>query len=365
MKIDIFKYARPVLRKLDPERAHDLTMLALKSGLYRRQDAPDDPRLEQNIWGLKFGNPVGIAAGFDKNAYVAKSLFRIGFGFVEVGTVTPKPQKGNEKPRIFRLNRDRAVINRLGFNSQGHEIVYNHLSTQTFDSVLGVNIGANKDSQNRNEDYVEGLHKFVGVADYFTINISSPNTPGLRDLQKPRELTALLDWLIAARGALMESGEKWCPLLVKIAPDLNDNELDAIVRCLIEQSIDGIIVSNTTTARNGLMDHQYANEVGGLSGRPLFRRSTQMLAKVYQMCEGTIPLIGVGGIDSGETALAKFEAGASLVQLYTGLVFYGPKLIQSIKTRLIREVEQGGILNISEIVGTKSAQWASGEQHWD
>lgn len=359
--IDIFQIARPVLRKLDPEQAHSLTLLALKSGLYQRQATPEDPRLEQNIWGLKFSNPVGIAAGFDKNAYVVTSLFRIGFGFVEVGTVTPKPQAGNKKPRIFRLNRDRAVINRLGFNSRGHESVHRSLSSRSFDNVLGVNIGANKDSKNRNEDYVEGLQKFVGVADYFTINISSPNTPGLRDLQKPRELTALLGWMVAARGALMESGGKWCPLLVKLAPDLSDEELEAIVQCILEHGIDGIIVSNTTTARNGLMDQHCSEEVGGLSGRPLFHRSTQMLARVFQICEGRIPLVGVGGIESGETALAKIEAGASLVQLYTGLVFNGPRLIQSIKAKLTREIDQGSFSNINEIIGSKSAQWASGE----
>ena len=359
MSFDLFKFAKPVLHKLDAEQAHRLTLLSLKVGLYPRQAEGDDARLGQIIWGLSFPNPLGIAAGFDKDATVVTSLSNMGLGFVEVGTVTPRPQPGNPKPRIFRLELDRAVINRLGFNSSGHQAVFDHLKVQKIPIVLGVNVGANKDSTNRAEDYVEGLQKFIEFADYFTINVSSPNTPGLRDLQKPKELTALLSWLIAARGGLMEAGHKWCPLLVKLAPDMDLGELEQTVECLLEHDIDGIIISNTTTSREGLSDPVLAGESGGLSGRPLFQKSTEMLARVYLMTKGKIPLIGVGGIESGETALAKIEAGASLLQLYTGLIYSGPKLVESIKKRLLEEAEREKLRDLRPLIGSKAEHWAA------
>ncbi len=354
--------SRNMLQKLDPERAHAVTLWALERGLYPRQRRPDDIRLAQKIWGIQFRNPIGIAAGFDKNGRVSRQLNKMGFGFVEVGTVTPQAQAGNQPPRIFRLPDDHAVINRLGFNNQGHDAVQQRLKALPKSGVLGVNLGANKDSRNRTEDYVDGLGAFIEVADYFTVNISSPNTPGLRDLQMPEHLNALLSWLIAARGALMEAGQKWCPILIKLSPDIAEDELGSIIECLLANNIDGIIVSNTTLARTGIRNITLSREEGGLSGRPLFIRSTQLLAQIHLMTEGTIPLIGVGGIDSGDTALAKIQAGASLIQLYTGLIYKGPALIKAIKKRLLAHIKEKNYDGISEVVGEKVKDWAAIER---
>ena len=274
-----------------------------------------------------------MAAGFDKNARVWKPLLATGFGFVEVGTLTPKPQSGNTSPRIFRSAADGAIINRLGFNNEGQEAALPRLAGRR-QGIVGVNIGAGRDSQDRIGDYVSGLQRMSAVADYLTINISSPNTPGLRDLQAPDALNALLTRVQAARLAQ----EKATPLLVKLAPDIADADLPEIVRIVEAHGVDGIVVSNTTLARDGLSDESFAAQSGGLSGRPLFTRSTRMLAKIYRLTEGELPLVGVGGIDSGATALAKIEAGASLLQLYTGLVFEGPKLIGGIKQALVEAI---------------------------
>ena len=278
--------------------------------------------LRKRLWGLKFRNPLGMAAGFDKDARVWAPLLATGFGFVEVGTLTPKAQDGNPSPRIFRSARDAAIINRLGFNNEGQAAALPRLLARR-SGVVGVNIGAGRDSEDRIGDYVSGIATMSAVADYLTINISSPNTPGLRDLQAPEVLAALLGRVQEARG----KAEKRPPLLVKLAPDIADADLPAIVGVIEANGVDGIVVSNTTLARDGLKDRSFAAESGGLSGRPLFVRATRMLARIYQLTEGRLPLIGVGGIDSGAAALAKIEAGASLLQLYTGLVFEGPKLI--------------------------------------
>lgn len=357
----VFRLARPLLNLFGPETAHELTLRMLEKGLYRRRSRPDDLRLHQEIWNLRFRNPIGIAAGFDKNGRVPDALIDLGFGFAEIGTVTPEPQFGNPRPRIFRLPEDHAVINRLGFNNEGRVGVHTRLEKRSRTGVLGVNIGANKDSKNRTEDYVDGLGAFTDVADYFTVNISSPNTPGLRGLQDPEHLNALLSWLLAARGALMEAGEHWRPILVKLSPDIADEDLPAVVGCLVENEIEGIVVSNTTIAREGLTESKYADEEGGLSGRPLFKMSTRMLARIYRMTEGKVPLIGVGGIDSGETALAKIEAGASLVQLYTGLICEGPSLVTRIKRKLISHMDAHGYTDISECIGQKAELWAEND----
>lgn len=351
--------ARPALLALEPEKAHELTLRSLEKGLFPR-GGQNDPRLEQTVWGLKFANPLGMAAGFDKNGRVIGPLFRMGFGFCEAGTVTPLPQDGNPQPRVFRLIKDRAVINRLGFNNEGHDALATRLLTRSHDGVLCVNIGANKDSADRVQDYVTGLKRFYEAADFFTINISSPNTPGLRDLQAPEELDALLSKLMQTRSKLMDEDDAaYRPIAVKLAPDIEDEALPAIIERLMSHKVDSIIISNTTLSRTGLEDTSSAGEAGGLSGQPLFTRSTRMLARVYQITRGEIPLIGVGGVNCGETALAKLQAGATLIELYTGLIYEGPSLITRIKRALIRHCEENGYHSIEQTIGTKADKWAA------
>jgi dihydroorotate dehydrogenase len=350
----LFGLGQALLHALDPERAHDLAVRSLELGLYPRAAAPDDPRLKQTLWGLSFPNPVGMAAGFDKNARVVAPLLATGFGFVEVGTLTPQPQTGNPLPRIFRSAADGAIVNRLGFNNEGQRAALARLSGRRR-GVVGVNLGANKDAADRIGDYVSGIARMSPVAGYLTINISSPNTPGLRDLQAPEALTALLARVAEARHA----AEKRPPLLVKLAPDIADADLPSIVRVIEAHGVDGVVVSNTTLSRQGLQDARLASEVGGLSGRPLFARATRMLARVYRLTEGRLPLIGVGGIDSGEAAVAKIKAGASLVQLYTGLVFEGPKLIGEIKQALLTAMQEAKADSLGALVGRDAERWAA------
>jgi dihydroorotate dehydrogenase len=349
----LFGLGQTLLLALDPERAHDLAVKSLELGLYPRATEPDDKRLAQRIFGLDFPNPLGMAPGFDKNARVPRELLAMGFGFVEVGTLTPKPQSGNPLPRVFRSAADRAVINRLGFNNEGQEAALQRLE-QRLAGIVGVNIGAGRDSKDRIADYVSGIERMGVVASYFTINISSPNTPGLRDLQAPAALDALLKRVQAARDGL--AGKP--PLLVKLAPDLADADLPEVVGVIVANGVDGIVVSNTTLARDGLKDAPFARETGGLSGRPLFARATRMLARVYMLTKGNLPLVGVGGIDSGETALAKIEAGASLLQLYTGLVFEGPKLIGGIKQALVEAMTNAKAESLSPLIGRDADRWA-------
>jgi dihydroorotate dehydrogenase len=349
----LFGLGQALLHALDPERAHDLAVKSLELGLYPRAAAPDDPRLAQTVWGLKFRNPIGVAAGFDKDARVFAPLLATGFGFVEVGTLTPKPQKGNPSPRIFRSAADGAIINRLGFNNEGQVAALPRLAGRR-NGVVGVNIGAGRDSEYRIGDYVSGIARMSPVADYLTINISSPNTPGLRDLQAPEALAALLARVQEARA----SGAKRPPLLVKLAPDIGDADLPEIVRVIQAHGVDGIVVSNTTLSRDGLKDRPFAAESGGLSGRPLFARATRMLARVYKLTEGKLPLIGVGGIDSGAAAVAKVRAGATLLQLYTGLVFEGPKLIGDIKQALLKAMQESKMESLGSLVGRDAGQWA-------
>jgi dihydroorotate dehydrogenase len=349
----LFGLGQSLLLALPPERAHDLAIKSLELAIYPRADAPDDQRLAQHLFGLDFPNPVGMAAGFDKNARVPRELLSMGFGFVEVGTLTPRAQSGNPPPRMFRSTADRAVINRLGFNNEGQEAALQRLKGRR-GGIVGVNLGAGRDSKDRIGDYAEGIARMAEVASYFTVNISSPNTPGLRDLQAPEALDALLKRVQEVRAATTRKP----PLLVKLAPDLGDEDVPDVVRVILSHGVDGIVVSNTTLSRSGLRDQGFAKEAGGLSGHPLFGRATRMIARVYRLTEGKLPLIGVGGIDSGETALAKIEAGASLLQLYTGLVFEGPALIGRIKQSLVAAMEQEGCDKLAPLIGRRAAEWS-------
>lgn len=349
----LFGLGQSLLLALPPERAHELAIKSLELGLYPRAEGPDDKRLAQHLFGLDIPNPVGMAAGFDKDARVPRELLAMGFGFVEVGTLTPRAQSGNPPPRMFRSLADRAVINRLGFNNEGQAAALERLKQRPA-GIVGVNLGAGRTSPDRIADYAEGIARMAQAASYVTINISSPNTPGLRDLQAPEALAALLERVQAARAAAPRKP----PLLVKLAPDLAEDDVPEVVRVILSNSADGIIVSNTTLARDGLRDRSFAKESGGLSGRPLFARSTRMLARVYRLTDGKLPLIGVGGVDSGETALAKIEAGASLVQLYTGLVFEGPGLIGRIKQALVAAMEKEGCGSLAPLIGRRADAWA-------
>ena len=348
-------FSLPLLRWLDAEDAHRLAIQGLKL-LPAMRPRPDDGKLAVRAFGLNFPNPVGMAAGFDKNAEVADALLRLGFGFVEIGSVTPKPQGGNARPRLFRLERDEAVINRMGFNNDGADVVLRRLVGRAhLGGIVGVNIGANKDSADRVADYVRLIETFAAVASYFTVNISSPNTPGLRNLQQAAQLDDLLAKVIEARDHVREkSGDT--PVLLKIAPDLSLAELDDVVHVARSRGVDGMIVSNTTLARpSALREQGRAKEQGGLSGRPLFRLSTRMVAETFVRVEGAFPLVGVGGIDSGGAALTKIRAGASLIQLYSSLVYKGIGLVEAIKADLASTLLRTGREQLSEIVGADAA----------
>jgi len=347
-------------RLLPPETAHRLTIAALA----RRRDRPlrrdDDPRLKVELFGLSFPNPVGLAAGFDKNAEVAGAMLRTGFGFVEVGTVTPKPQEGNPRPRLFRLPADRAVINRLGFNNKGHDWAARQLERRRgLGGIVGVNVGANRDSADRIGDYAAGVRRFARLASYLAINVSSPNTPGLRELQLGGELEALLASVAEARAQAANETGRRVPLLLKIAPDMDDAGLAAIIEAAGRHRIDGLIISNTTLAREGLTSRRHTGEAGGLSGPPLFERSTAMLARARQLAGPELALIGVGGVDSAAAAWAKIAAGADLVQLYTGLVYAGPELVAELKAGLVRRLEGRHFGSIREARGIETARWAA------
>ncbi len=349
---------RPLLFGLEPETAHRASVMALK---YLPLPSPPaaDPRLAVEAFGLAFPHPVGIAAGFDKGAEVVDPLLRLGFGFIEVGTITPRPQPGNPRPRVFRLTEDEAVINRLGFNSEGHAAPHARLRARRKGiGIVGINVGANKESTDRAADYVTGIEVFADVASYFTVNISSPNTPGLRDLQQATALDDLLARVLDARDRVAQMhGRK--PILVKIAPDLAEADLDDIVRVARARAIDGLIVSNTTLARPAsLRETMLAKEAGGLSGKPLFDASTRVLAQVFERVEKQFPLIGVGGIDGVDAAFAKLEAGASLLQLYSAMVFKGPGLPGDITRGLAERMTREGLESLSGVIGRRAAEWA-------
>ena len=321
---------RPLLFALDPEMAHRAAIAALRSGVLRALPVVDSS-LRRRVLGLDFPNPIGIAAGFDKNGEAVDGLLGLGFGFVEVGTVTPLPQAGNPMPRMFRLTGDRAIINRLGFNNEGHDAVHRRLAERKRAGIVGVNLGANRDSSDRVADYVAGVRRFADIADYLVVNVSSPNTPGLRDLQERQSLTRLLAAVIEARNG---AGRR-VPLLLKIAPDLDDTALAAIAEKTAAAGVDGLIATNTTTARDDVSDARLAAEAGGLSGRPLFDRSTRILAKLRRLVGDGLVLIGVGGVDSAAAARQKLDAGADLVQLYTGMIYEGPDLPARIVAGLV------------------------------
>jgi dihydroorotate dehydrogenase len=347
---------RKVLFSLDPEDAHGLSIKALKTGLVPACAPRNDPALRVTVAGMSFPNPLGMAAGYDKNAEVPDALLKLGFGFVEVGTLTPLSQAGNPKPRIFRLVEDNAVINRLGFNNEGHEPALRRLANRRSRAgIVGVNIGANKDSADRVADYVAGIRKFHTLASYFTVNISSPNTPGLRDLQARDSLRELLGKVLDARDA--QSGLRR-PVFLKIAPDLPEASLDDIAAEIALHPLDGLIISNTTLSRTGLKGARNSAETGGLSGVPLFERSTIVLAKMRQRVGVELPLIGVGGIDSATTAITKIRAGADLVQLYTSMIYRGPGLAGEIVKGMSEALKRDGITTIAALRDSDTAEWA-------
>jgi dihydroorotate dehydrogenase len=348
------RLARPLLRALDPEDAHRLAIKALRFAP-RRAPPAGDSRLSVRVFGLNFPNPVGIAPGFDKHAEVPDALLGLGFGFVEIGTVTPRPQVGNARPRVFRLDADAAVINRLGFNSEGEAVVLARLAARAgAGGIIGVNVGANRDSADRAADYIRLIERIAPVASYVTVNISSPNTPGLRDLQRASVLDDLLARIVAARDRVAPRAGP-TPVLLKIAPDVSLTELDDMVGIARTRGIDGMIVGNTTLARSPELRDRSAVEVGGLSGRPLYPLSTRMLAETYVRAEGAFPLIGAGGIDSGEAALGKIRAGADLVQLYSALVFRGLGLVAEIKNAIVEALDGGEADKLSDMVGIDAA----------
>ncbi len=345
--MSLFDLGAGILRQLPAETAHRATLrLAAAAGPWIPAPASDDARLAVKVFGLDFPNPVGLAAGFDKNADVPDAMARFGFGFVECGTVTPRPQAGNPRPRLFRLSEDGAVINRMGFNNGGSLAAAKNLERRSGKGIVGINVGANKDSQDRIADYARSFAVLAPLADYVTVNVSSPNTPGLRGLQNREELTRLLETMIQARA---QHGYK--PILLKIAPDLDAHALDEIAAVVRASGIEGLIVSNTTIARPPLQSAA-AGEAGGLSGKPLLAPSTLVLAQMHQRLAGAVTLIGVGGIASGEDAYAKIRAGASLVQLYTALAFHGPGLVGRIKQELLACLKRDGFAKLSDATGT-------------
>ncbi len=347
-----FSLARPLLHRLPPERAHRLTLWALRQGLAPRARVPADPALAQTLWGRHFPNPLGLAAGFDKDAEAVGPLLDLGFGFVEVGSVTPRPQPGNPRPRVFRLPADRAVINRLGFNSRGLDTVARNLRAfraRHPGGVVGVNLGKNKESADSASDYAAGVARLGPLADYLVVNVSSPNTPGLRALQSRAQLDALLARVAEARDGLAR--EHRPPLLLKMAPDVTETDMEAIAESACGPYLDGLIVSNTTVTRPDDLTDVKADATGGLSGRPLFDLATERLRGMYRLTGGQVPLIGVGGVENAETALAKIRAGASLVQLYTAFIYRGPDVITDIVNGLCKHMCFYNCSNISALVG--------------
>ncbi|KAK3772990.1 hypothetical protein RRG08_036324 [Elysia crispata] len=398
----------PIFQLFSPETSHNISIKLAKYKIVPRPQKPDPPSLQSKLWGRNFPNPLGLAAGYDKQGEAVDGLLKMGFGFVEVGSVTPEPQPGNPKPRLFRLTEDRAVINRFGFNSDGHEIVYsrlnqrkNHMETEGMpatylgekrnmlnvnfwteteeernksfkelhwlkvlnkrkhlktkdDGILGVNLGKNKTSPNAVGDYVKGVHKFGNIADYLVVNVSSPNTPGLRSMQKREELSNLLFEVLEARNKLTVSPKP--PLLIKIAPDLNEEEKKDIAAVVLNPKtrVDGLIVSNTTVSRPDSLQSKHKTEVGGLSGAPLTAKSLETIRDMYALTKGEMPIVGVGGVSTGQEAYNKIKAGASLIQMYTALVYHGPPVIGKIKREMDELLRHDGFSHISEAVGIEA-----------
>ncbi len=350
----LFKLVKPVLHSLDAETAHGLTIQALKTGLMPCSPKSTDPKLKVTLWDRVFPNPVGLAAGFDKNADVVGPMLKLGFGFVEAGTVTPRPQEGNPRPRVFRDTANDAVINRMGFPNKGVD-AFRHNIEKFFETrprppgILGINIGMNKGVNDPAKDYCQLVRMLGPYADYLTVNISSPNTPGLRNLQARENLMPLL-------ARILEEREKSCaaakpPLLVKLAPDLSEDQLKDVADCLLEAQVDGVILGNTTLDRPDYLPPRMQEEQGGLSGRPLTQKSTAVIRAFYKHTDGKMPIIGVGGISSAQDAYDKICAGASLIQLYSALVFQGPDLVEDIMIGLLVLLEKDGLDHISKATG--------------
>ena len=347
----MFDILRPFLFKINPETAHSLAINALKFGNIASIKINKSPRIETSIFNKKIHSPIGVAAGFDKNAEVYNSLFNLGFGFVEVGTVTPKPQFGNPRPRVFRLEEDEALINRLGFNNQGCEEISLRIKKNKPKGLLGINIGPNKDSSDRVEDYTTCLKKFINLASYITINISSPNTENLRDFHKTSELNNLIKSILEEKNNSNSS----TPIAVKISPDLSSNQVEKISQILIDNKIETIIISNSTDRNREGLTNMNRFEKGGLSGKPIEKISNRIINEFYNLVGNQIKIIGVGGVDSAKSAYEKILSGATLVQLYTGMVYRGPRIAAQINNGLIKILEQEGINNINDVVGLKKS----------
>ena len=345
----MFSVLRPFLFKLDPETTHDLAIKSLKFNYLPRKmfEVEDEQILNIELLGKNFPNPIGLAAGFDKSGEVYNSLLKFGFGFIEIGTVTPLKQFGNPKPRIFRLEDDSALINRLGFNNDGIEIIKNRIKSEKKKGVVGINIGPNKNTKDQKNDFCIGLKNFFDIADYITINISSPNTEGLRDFHDQEKLEDLL----LALNKIKSENKINIPLLLKISPDIKDNQISEIADTAIKNDISGIILTNTTNSNKDKLISDFKKEEGGLSGEPLQQISTNMIKKFYKQLNGKIPIIGVGGVNSGKSAYEKIIAGASLLQLYTGLVYKGPSIVKNIKKELIQILKVEGLNNIKDAIG--------------
>ena len=348
----MFSKLRPFIFKIDPEKAHNLAIQSLKFNLVSNifDENKNDPIFKTKIFDKEIDNPIGMAAGFDKNAEVYNPLFRLGFGFVEVGTITPLKQYGNSKPRVFRLVEDEALINRLGFNNHGAEVVLDRIKSNNKLGLLGINVGPNKDSDNKMNDYLIGLKTFHQVADYITINISSPNTENLRNFHEETKLKELLKSILKEKNDLKSK----VPIVVKISPDINEDQINLISEILLENKINAIIISNTSDSSRDLLSDIQKHQKGGLSGKPIEKKSNILINKFYKLLKGKIKIIGVGGVDSGQSAYDKFLAGADFVQLYTGMVFKGPNIVGIIKKDLKELLIRDGVKNFTEIVGNKT-----------
>ena len=346
----MFNFFRPFIFKFSPEVAHSLAIKALKLNKLTINKNVKNKILETEFCGKTLSTPVGVAAGFDKNAEVYNPLFNLGFGFVEVGTITPKPQYGNPKPRVFRLEEDKALINRLGFNNSGSEEICARIIKENKKGILGINIGPNKDTEDRVDDYLNCFKKFHSLADYITINISSPNTENLRDFHNQEELKFLIKELKIEKDKLNSK----VPIAVKVSPDINDEQINIVSNILLEEKIEIVIISNTSDKNRDKVNNINKLEKGGLSGKPLYEVSNNIISKFYKLVGKNIKIIGVGGVDSGKSAFEKIIRGASLVQLYTGMVYKGPGIASSISFELIDILKNKGFKNISEAIGTKN-----------
>jgi dihydroorotate dehydrogenase len=354
MAILPFSVARPLLHLLDPEAAHGATIWALKHGLAGNVIATDDPILSTRVWDLDFSNPLGLAAGFDKDAEVVDAMLALGFGFVEAGTVTPQPQPGNPKPRLFRLAEDQGVINRFGFNSKGLAAFVEQLASRRRSGargIVGANVGKNRDATDAADDYSKGIEAVCNHADYLVCNLSSPNTPGLRNLQARAQMQEVIERVLEARQRATAGARRVPPLLFKVGPDLDGDALRDIAEVAIASKIDGLIVGNTTVERPATLRSSHAQETGGLSGLPLLAKANACLADMYRCVGGRLPIIGCGGVASGAHAYAKIRAGASLVQLYSALVYHGPDLITRVKLELAQLLRADGYRSVAEAVG--------------